>query len=142
MKFIVAHQEVNDMVVAIEELLQSGAYKRENLVIVCGEDRQSDIKSMVSVKIDTVNAAEFADSKQSTMRNHLLEGKNRHLYDEMISNGGYVLLEDDTVSSVETVKPVTNETDDHSKLENMHAPGFGVDFKEPKSDATNHEDNL
>ncbi|WP_423189518.1 hypothetical protein ACO1PF_00975 [Alkalibacterium sp. f15] len=142
MKFIVAHQDVTDMAVEMEELLQSGAYKREELVIVCAEERQSAIESMVSVKIDTVNTDEQNDDDQSTMKEHRLEGNNQHLYDGMIHKGGYVLMEDDKEPFVEAVKPTTDEQDDGSKPGNMHVPGFGVDLKDPKSDATNHEDNL
>lgn len=142
MKFIVAHQDVIEMAVEMEKLLQSGVYKREELVIVCAEERQSDIESMVSVKIDTVNAEEQNDDDQSTMRDHRLEGNNQGLYDGMIYRGGYVLMEDDKLPFLEALKPITDKQDDGSKPINMHAPGFGVDLKDPKSDPTNHEDKF
>ncbi|OJF92509.1 hypothetical protein [Alkalibacterium sp. 20] len=142
MKFIVAHQDVIEMAVEMEKLLQSGVYKLEELVIVCAEERQSDIESMVSVKIDTVNADEQNDDNQSTMRDHRLEGNNQRLYDGMIYRGGYVLMEDDKVPFLEALKPTTNKQDDDSKPNNMYAPRFGVDLKGPESDATNHEDNF
>lgn len=139
MKFIKAHHDVQDLAVDIEKYIQNKEYNAEDLVVVTLEEHVSDVKSMVSTDIETVNENDF--KTEEPLNNYGLAGKDVKLYDSVLRSGGYVVLlkdEDHAFTENESDKRGNNKSDDV----NLHAPGFGVDIDNPDSSTENHEDNF
>ncbi|MCC5894935.1 MAG: hypothetical protein JJU16_05675 [Alkalibacterium sp.] len=134
MKFVTAHQSVEEFVAELENLIQSGAFHANNLLVVTLEEHASDLKSLVPVEIETVNEGDF--NEKAPLNNHGLDDHSIELYDDILRRGGYVLLEKEN--------PQKDLAESHSKKDEveLHAPGFGVDPDKPKSDDESHGDHL
>lgn len=135
MKFITAQQSLEDFATEAENLIQSGAYHANALLVVTLEEHASEIESMVPIEIETVKEEDFKNT--NPLDGHDLDEKEVSLYDDILRRGGYVLFEKDKENK-EIVKEEDNEAEDIE----LHAPGFGVDLEEPDSDESNHEDNF
>lgn len=141
MKFVVAHQNVEDLVAELENLIQSGTYRESNLIVVTLEEHADNLKSMVPTDIETVKEKDFKENKP--LDYHGLDKKAVELYDDILKNGGYVVFEknvNDAFSNNDNEK----ERYVHSNSDeiDLHAPGFGVDIDDPNSSDKNHEDNF
>lgn len=142
MKFVTAHQNVEDLVAELENFIQSGAFHANNLVVVTLEEHASDLKSMVPTEIETVKESDFEDNEP--LNNHGLDKSDVDLYDDVLRKGGYVVLQKD--NNEHTPEKVSDDEQidktGSSKDVELHAPGFGVDIEDPDSSAENHEDNF
>lgn len=134
MKFVTAHQSVEEFVSEMENLIQSGAFHADNLLAITLKEHATELKSLVPVEIETVDEKDFKDS--DPLNNHGLDEHSVELYDDILRRGGYVLL--DKENGRENKKKATDEKENIE----LSAPGFGVDLKAPQSDETNHEDNF
>lgn len=161
MKFLKAQQQIGNMVADVERFIQQGNYSKDELVLVCTEDHRSNAESMVEIDVETLNAEDLKKDSAGLLKKFQLEEKDMDVYDSMIARGGFILLAKDAATpshrtdkdttlnrdvSDETKKARTKDIkdtsdgSDMSSSEDVTAPGFGVDFNEPKSDAQTHED--
>lgn len=134
MKFVSAHQSIEEFVSEVENLIQSGAFHANNLLALTREEHASDLKSLVPVEIETISEEVFKDN--APLNNHGLDDHSVELYDDILRRGGYVLLEK------ENGKQHESKSEERTEDIGLHAPGFGVDPDDPQSDASNHEDNF
>lgn len=141
MKFVTAHQNVEDLVAELENFIQSGAYHANNLVVVTLQEHESELKSMVPTEVETVKESDFDENEP--LNNHGLDEKSVELYDDVLRNGGYVVLQKDNDYSPSD-RDNSKEHSEHTQSDgvDLHAPGFGVDIDDPDSSADNHEDNF
>lgn len=135
MKFVVAHQNIEDLVAELEKLIQSGTYPESNLVVVTLEEHADNLKSMVPTDIETVKEKDVKENKP--LDYHGLDKKAVELYDDMLKNGGYVVFEKN-INDTEKEYSTPSGSDEID----LHAPGFGVDIDDPNSNDKNHEDNF
>lgn len=135
MKFVTAQQSLEEFATEVENLIQSGAYHANALLVVSLEEHVSELKSMVPIEIESVKEEDFKNSHP--LDGHDLDEKEVSLYDDILRRGGYVLFEKDKEK-----KEVVKEEDNKEEDIGLHAPGFGVDLEEPDSDETSHEDNF
>lgn len=163
MKFIYAQQQIGNMVAEIEKLIQNKSYSKDELVMICTEEHRSNIESMVEIDIETVSQKDMEDEESHPLEKYHLKEDNMDVYDDMISRGGFILLAKEAATpshrkdmnttqntarsdekDTSHTKEITKETGatDKASSEDVTAPGFGVEFNEPQSDAQTHEDVL
>jgi len=165
MKFLYAQQQIGNMVAEIEKLVQNHTYTKDQLVLVCTEDRRADSESMVEITVQTVDPKKSDNSKDHPFAVLEIEDDGMNVYEHMVSRGGYILLardipapdvkeeqnadeksalKEDTSDDTKDIKDIKDQSEesDMSSPKDVTPPGFGVDFKEPKSDADTHEDAL
>lgn len=159
MKFIYAQQQIGNMVAEIEKYIQNKTYSKDELVLICTEDHRSNCESMVEIDVETVDPNDLSDENSHPLDKYHLEDDNMDVYDDMISRGGFILLAKEAATPSHrndmntTFKEDQPKNDDHTTeikdtsneptedlSEEITAPGFGVDFNEPQSDAETHED--
>ncbi|MCC5889122.1 MAG: hypothetical protein JJU01_01045 [Alkalibacterium sp.] len=141
MKFVTAHQNVEDLVAELENYIQSGTFHANNLVVVTLESHASDLKSMVPIEVETVKESDFDENKP--LNHHGLDEKTVELYDDVLRNGGYVVLQKDEKHGVTDNRSADSKPNSEGSNDvELHAPGFGVDIDDPDSSAENHEDNF
>lgn len=161
MKYLHAEQQIGNMVAEVEKYIQEKSYSKDELVLICTEEHRSNVESMVEIDVETVDPKEVKETDDHLLDKYDLDDANMDVYDDMITRGGFILLakEASTPSHRDDMNTTFNEgqadTDDHShkkeikdttegsdktSSENVTAPGFGVNFNEPQSDAETHED--
>ncbi|GAA0474693.1 hypothetical protein IRB23SM22_21950 [Alkalibacterium sp. s-m-22] len=93
MKFVTAQQSLEAFATEVENLIQSGAYHANALLVVSLEEHVSEVKSMVPIEIESVKEEDFKNSHP--LDGHGLDEKEVSLYDDILKRGGYVLFEKD-----------------------------------------------
>ena len=166
MKFVTSEQEIEDIAAGIENLIQSGRYQEDELVIICSEEHMSAVESMVQTNIDVIPVEDLSKQTKHFLFERQVEDDGMDLYEDVIRRGGYVLFKknssghsdllgegvsDESKEAFQShhsnnshTKDIKERPDksDMSSPEDVTPPGFGVDFNEPKSDADTHEDVL
>ncbi len=136
MKFISAFQRVDILAAEIEDLIQEDHLSPNDFKVLCLDERRDDIESMVSVPVETVSEDEL--DNDFLIDKYGVEDSSLTTYINLIRSGGYILIGEESIEDGDKDQKLENTANQNE----WHAPGFGVNLREPKSDKTNHEDNF
>ncbi|GEK90943.1 hypothetical protein [Alkalibacterium kapii] len=157
MKILEAKKEAKDMAVVVENYIQKMDYSKDDLLLICSDENKSECEKVRGIENETVNVKELDTDRKETLRKYSLNEADEKRFDDVITQGGFLILLKDSSHSIfsteeksdqsdETDEPHTKKIKDTSKnsdtlsSEGIKAPGFGVDFNEPQSNADTHED--
>lgn len=151
MKLLSTFQIAEDVASKIEQVTRDKNIPEDKLTVVTKEDQKETIENLVKVNVDGLSKEDIRYGTSTDK--YKLDESDETLFMDTIKRGGFVILQ-------EMPKPRTNDEElNHHKeppredqdekgdfeeaIDNhISAPGFGVDFKEPGTDAETHEDNF
>ncbi|WP_208558771.1 hypothetical protein [Marinilactibacillus kalidii] len=149
MKLISTFQLVDDVSAKINDLTIENQMVKKHLTVFTKEEQVESLHEAVDVKVEAIDKNET--SATSAGDAYKLNDSDATLFADTIQRGGYVILQDETVNKEKTLdnqkEPAREDEDEKGDFEkamddHLSAPGFGVDFKEPGTDAETHEDNF
>lgn len=151
MKLLSTFQIEEDVISKIEQAIKEKQIPENKLTIVTKEEQKESIASLVNVKVDTVSKLELRDN--DITENYKLSENDTKLFMDTLKRGGYVVLQEMPEKNIanqnmhDQKEPAREDESEKGDFESslddhLSAPGFGVDFKEPGTNAQTHEDNF
>ncbi|MEC6747458.1 hypothetical protein VXN63_02820 [Marinilactibacillus sp. XAAS-LB27] len=149
MKIISTFQLEEDVSKKINDLEIENQLIKKHLTVYTKEEQVQSLSEELEVKVEGIDENEVSVANASDA--YELNDSDATLFADTIQRGGYVILQDDsnkkTKSHNDKKEPAREDEDEKGDFEkaiddHLSAPGFGVDFKEPGTDAETHEDNF
>lgn len=150
MKLLSMFQLEEDVTSNIEQATKEKHIPENKLTIVTKEEQRDSIAALINLQVDGVSKLELRDN--DIAEKYKLSEKDTELFMDKLKRGGYVMLQEMPKRSTKqklndqktpSRKDEKEKGDFESSLDDhLSAPGFGVDFKDPGTDAQTHEDNF
>ncbi|MFL2070731.1 hypothetical protein ACEN32_00320 [Marinilactibacillus psychrotolerans] len=150
MKLLSMFQLEEEVTSNIEQATKEKHIPENKLTIVTKEEQRDSITALINLQVDGVSKLELRDN--DIAEKYKLSEKDTELFMDKLKRGGYVMLQEMpkhiTKQKLNDQKTPSREDEkekgdfESSLDDHLSAPGFGVDFKDPGTDAQTHEDNF
>lgn len=150
MKLLSMFQLEEDVTSNIEQATKEKHIPENKLTIVTKEEQRDSIAALINLQVDGVSKLELRDN--DIAEKYKLSEKDTELFMDKLKRGEYVMLQEmpkhSTKQKLNDQKNPSREDEkekgdfESSLDDHLSAPGFGVDFKDPGTDAQTHEDNF
>lgn len=150
MKLLSMFQLEEEVTSNIEQATKEKHIPENKLTIVTKEEQRDSIAALINLQVDGVSKLELRDN--DIAEKYKLSEKDTELFMDKLKRGGYVMLQEmpkhSTKQKLNDQKTPSREDEkekgdfESSLDDHLSAPGFGVDFKDPGTDAQTHEDNF
>ncbi|GEQ34121.1 hypothetical protein [Marinilactibacillus psychrotolerans] len=150
MKLLSMFQLEEEVTSNIEQATKEKHIPENKLTIVTKEEQRDSIAALINLQVDGVSKLELRDN--DIAEKYKLSEKDTELFMDKLKRGGYVMLQEMpkhiTKQKLNDQKTPSREDEkekgdfESSLDDHLSAPGFGVDFKDPGTDAQTHEDNF
>lgn len=153
MKLLSTFQIAEDVASKIEQVTRDKNIPEDKLTIVTKEEQKETVENLVNVNVDGLSKEDIRYGTSTDK--YKLDESDDTLFMDTIKRGGFVILQEmpksraneDELNHHKDKEPAREDKSEKGDFESalddhLSAPGFGVDFKEPGTNAQTHEDNF
>lgn len=91
MKLISAQHSLEDLSAEVEKRVQQEKCVRRELLIVCLEEHESDVRSLTDIEVDLLDEQKL--SEENVLNHYQLDTSSEKMYANVLLRGGFLLLD-------------------------------------------------
>lgn len=91
MKLISAQHSLEDLSAEVEKRVQQEKCVRRELLIVCLEEHESDVRSLTDIEVDLLDEQKLSD--ENVLNHYQLDTSSEKMYANVLLRGGFLLLD-------------------------------------------------